>query len=219
MLKNPDVIKRIRRGDCLNYEKFDEQYNIDTGHPRRLADDNSGDLRPGFIMNSKPIEGSNAYEASALEYLDMVNAELSKDPEIGNYTFIDIGSGKGKVIFYNLIQNSPYKDYIGIEADDFFNNIALNNLKTFNMPITKDVKFLEMNGLDYEAEEKDCVYYFYLPFYPEIFHKFMEKNWETIKKTNSYFVFLFEDTYDFQRYLGKKPIYDFAELVIYSLKD
>ena len=68
-------------------------------------------------------------------------------------------------------------------------------------------------------DQKDCVYYFYLPFSGTIFHKFMEKNWETIKKTNSYFVFLFEDTYDFQRYLGKKPIYDYAELVIYSLKD
>lgn len=219
MLKNPEVIKRIRRADCLKYEEFDNKYNLDTGHPTAPTADNSGALRPGSIRNSIFIPGSNHYEASALEYLDMVNAELAKDKNINKYSFIDIGSGKGRVIFYNLIQNSPYKDYYGIEADPAFHEVAVKNKTTFNLPINKDVNFLNINVLDYVAEEKDCIYYFYLPFVKEVFERFMQNNWDIIKNTKSYFVFLFEDTYDMRRYLDKAPIYDYAELVIYKVND
>lgn len=219
MLKNPEVIRRIRRSDCLHYEEFDNTYNLDTGHPTTLTADGSGEMRPGSIHNSIYIPGSNHYEASALEYLDMVNAELTKDKNIDKYSFVDVGSGKGRVIFYNLIKNSPYKDYYGIEADPAFHEIAVNNKSTFNLPITKDVNFLNVNAKDYIAEAKDCVYYFYLPFAKEVFDRFMQNNWDIIKNTKSYFVFLFEDTYDMRRYLDKAPIYDYAELVIYKVND
>ncbi len=219
MLKNPDVIRRIRRADCLQYDEFDSKYNIDTKGTLAPTADGSGAMRPGGIANSIPIVGSNEYEASALEYVDMVNEELSKQPGIENCTFIDIGSGKGRVLFYNLIKDAPYKDYAGVEADPVFHDIAVKNLSTFNLPITKDVNFINVNALDYVVENKDCVYYFYFPFQKTIFDQFMNKNWEIIRNTNSYLVFLFEDTYDVRRYLDKAPIYDYAELVIYKVHD
>lgn len=219
MIKHTDVVKRIRRSDCKNLEDFDIQYNINTAHPTAPTLDGANELRPKPIHNADKILGSSGYEASPLEYLDMLNSELIKDENISNYTFIDIGSGKGKVIFYNLIKNSPYKEYIGIEADKNFNDIALNNLNTFNKPINKNVEFLEMNILDYAAEAKDCVYYFFQPFGKAIFDRFIINNWEVIKNTNSYFVFLFEESFEFSRYIDKQPIYDFAELKIYSLKN
>lgn len=219
MIKNPEVIKRIRRSDCLKYEEFDNTYNLDTAHPLKKAGDGSGEMRPGVLRNSIYIPGSNHYEAAALEFLDMINAELVKDKNIGNYSFIDIGSGKGRVIFYNLIKNSPYKDYYGIEADPVFHEIAVNNKSTFNLPITKDVNFLNIDAIHYVAENKDCIYFFYLPFSKEVFDRFMKNNWNIIKNTKSYIVFLYEDTYDMQRYLDKKPIYDYAEIKIYKVND
>lgn len=219
MIKNPEVVKRIRRADCLRYDEFDNTYNLDTGHSIRPAKDGSGEMVPGSTQNSIYIPGSNHYEVSAEEYLDMVNAELLKDKDINKYSFIDVGSGKGKVLFYNLIKNSPYKDYYGIEADPVFHDIAVKNKSTFNLPITKDVNLLNINVKDYVAEEKDCIYYFFFPFVKEVFDRFMENNWDIIKNTKSYFVFLFEDVYDMRRYLDKAPIYDYAELTIYKVND
>ena len=219
MIKNPEVVKRIRRSDCLNYEKFDKTYNLDTGHPLLPTSDGSGQMRPGNIKNSIDLPESNYYEVTALEYLDMINAELIKDKDIDKYTFIDVGSGKGRVLFYNLIKNSPYKEYYGIEADPLFYQIAEKNKTTFNLPITKPLTFINANAKDYIVENKDCVYNFYAPFSKIIFDKFMLNNWDIIKNTKSYFSFLSEDDYEMRRYLDKPPIYDYAELTIYKLHD
>lgn len=219
MLKNEDVVRRIRRADCLKYEEFDSTYSVNTRHDIRPAKDGSGDMVPSVSKNSTYVPGSNGYGNSPLEYLDMLNEELGKNKDICNYTFVDVGSGKGRVIFHNLIKNSPYKDYVGVEGDTKFHNTAISNIKTFNMPITKNVSFVNINALDYIVDNTDCVYYFYLPFEKAVFDRFMENNWDIIKNTKSYFAFLFEGQYDMSRYLDKGPIYDYAELTIYKVND
>ena len=59
----------------------------------------------GLVPNGKVIQADSF--SSVWDVLDKI-----EDSE-----FIDIGSGKGKVILYNLIIDSPYKDYIGVEID------------------------------------------------------------------------------------------------------
>ena len=219
MIKDLEVVKRIRRSDCLNYEKFDKTYNLDTGHPILPTSDGSGEMRPGSLGNSIYIPGSCYYEVTPLECLDMINAELVKDKDIDKYTFIDVGSGKGRVLFYNLIKNSPYKEYYGIEADPLFHQIAEKNKTTFNLPITKSLTFINANAEDYIVENKNCVYNFYSPFSKEIFDKFMLNNWDIIKNTKSYFSFWVESDYEMRRYLDKPPIYDYASITIYKVHE
>lgn len=216
MIKNEDVVKRIRRSDCLQYEEFDKKYNVETAHSIVLAADGSGQYRPGGIYNANKIHGSSGLENAALEFLDMINDFLSKREGIEDYTFIDIGSGKGRVLFYNMLKKAPYKNYIGIEADPEFIEASNRNLQNTNIELDKPIEFIEINAMEYQADYSNCVYYFYYPFDAFVFNTFMLNNWHIISKTKSYIVFLFEDVYQFERYIHKKPIYDYAEITIYQ---
>ena len=211
-----DEVRRIRRSDSLTLAAFDEQYNVDTKVELRPTNDGLG-MVASVERNTIILPGSNKYQPSQVEYMDLTNEQLSSIPNIDKYTFVDLGSGKGKVIFNALIKNAPYKNYIGIEGDPYFNNIALNNLESFNVPVTKDVQFLEMNVTDYVAEEKDCVYYLYSSFNFFIFKKFLEKNWPTISKTKSCFVLLDGQQYMFNEFIGKDPIFESNQLSIFTV--
>lgn len=210
-------LKRIRRSDCITFKDFDEKYNIDTSHPIELAADNSGEYRPGYIPNENKFPGSSGFQNTPLEIIDHFTDFLKKYPEIEDYTFIDIGSGKGKVIFYNCIIDAPYKKYIGIEIDNEFNDIAINNLKTININITKDIKFIESDICDYVIPDSPCIYYFYYPFNKSIFDIFINKNIEKMKQTKSLVVILFEPEYDFGRFTNDEPIYNKYKTKIYEM--
>jgi SAM-dependent methyltransferase len=216
-IKNLDILKKIRREDASLFKSFDETYNIDTWHPISLAPDGSGEYKPDSIVNSDRFPGSMGLQNSPLKILDMVNDFMKNIEGIGEYTFLDIGSGKGKTILYQAISNAPYKDYVGVEIDDQLNDIALNNLKTINVPINKEINFVNLDIIDYDFSQEKCVYYFYYPIIPDIFNKLMLKQWETLSKTNSFFVFHFKDNYNFDQLIKKDPIYDYAEIYIYKI--
>lgn len=210
-------LKRIRRSDCLTFEEFDKKYNVDTYHPIELAHDGSGEYRPSFIPNYKKFEGSAGLQNTPLEILDHLNDFFSTYAGIEDYTFIDVGSGKGKTVLHQLIKNAPYKDYLGVEIDKDFNDVALNNLKTININISKDVSFVEANVLDYEFPESKCIYYFYYPFDKNIFTLFMKKNLLKMINSKSLIVFLFESEYNFKQYFDVEPIYSKYKTKVYAL--
>lgn len=216
-IKNLDVLKKIRREDAALFKFFDEKYNVDTWHPTPLAPDGSGEVMPGGIDNQDRFPGSMGLQNSALKILDMINDFMKDIKGIEDYTFLDIGSGKGKTILHQLISNAPYKKYVGIEIDDKFNDIALNNLKTINIKIDKEVNFINTDINNYDFSEEKCVYYFYYPLTAEIFNKLILDKWEVLSKSKSFFVFHFENDYIFRELLKKDPIYDFAEIYIYQI--
>ena len=218
-IKNLDVLKKIRREDASLFKFFDEKYNVDTWHPTPLAPDGSGECMPGSIDNGNRFPGSMGLQNSPLKILDMVNNFMKDIEGIEEYTFLDIGSGNGKTILHQLISNAPYKKYVGVEIDDQFNDIALNNLKTINIEIDKEVNFINSDINDYHFSEEKCVYYFYYPLLPEIFNKLILDKWEILSKSKSFFVFHFENDYIFKELLKKDPIYDFAEIYIYQISN
>lgn len=216
-VKDAEVVKRIRRADALKYEEFDKEYNVDTATPIKPTADGSGSYAPGFIPNSENVAASSGLQNTPFECLDMINEFFISEGKYEDLSFIDIGSGKGRIILYNLLKRAPYLQYIGVEADPAFYETSIKNLETTTINVDKNVEIFNANIVDFRASYHDCVYYFYYPFDKETFESFMQANWRTIKKTNSYFVFYFEDDYKFQRYFGKPPVYDFAEITIYKL--
>lgn len=216
-IKNLDVLKKIRREDAALFKFFDEKYNVDTWHLTPLAPDGSGEVMPGVIDNNDRFPGSMGLQNSPLKVLDMVNNFMKDVENIEDYTFLDVGSGKGKIILHQLISGAPYKKYVGVEIDNQFNDIALNNLKTTNIEIDKEVNFINIDINDYDFSEEKCVYYLYYPLTPEIFNKLILDKWETLSKSKSFFVFYFENDYIFRELLKKDPIYDFAEIYIYQI--
>ena len=69
--------------------------------------------------------GSEGYQPAALHWLDVINNYFI-DADITNYKFIDVGSGKGKVILYNILKKAPFLNYVGIEGDEKYHNVFLN---------------------------------------------------------------------------------------------
>jgi hypothetical protein len=104
-----------------------------------------------------------------------------------------------------------------VEIDKDFNDVALNNLKTTNINISKSVSFVEANALDYEFPKSKCVYYFYYPFDKNIFTLFIEKNLSKMVNSKSLIVFLFESEYNFKQYFDADPIYSKYKTKAYSL--
>lgn len=216
-IKDIEIIKKIRREDCINYNNFDKQYNIKTAHSIELAPDNSGEYIPVGFDNFNKLYGSNGYQNTPLKTLDDINNFLGKQDNIDSYTFIDFGSGKGRVIFYNLISNAPYKEYIGIEGDKKLHQSALNNLNSINIEINKNITFLNMNLQDYLLYNNPCVYFFYYPCTKEIFDSFITKSIDMVKGSQSYFVFYCETEYNFKEYINKDPIYNYGGVTIYMI--
>jgi hypothetical protein len=147
---------------------FDILNKIDT-HKRLLKSEYS----------SKPINFNEG-----VYYMASFNSVIKKtvsiihaleSEEFDNYNLIDIGSGKGKVLFiWNkyLNKHKLQNKIIGIEYDLELSEIASRNLKNKN-----NIQLLNLdieNTPDYIFEE-DAVYYLYNPFGEKIIKFFLDK--------------------------------------------
>lgn len=183
--------KSIRRKDCLLYEEFDSKYNVKTAHGLSMANDGSGDKVPAIIENNSKYPGSNGFQNVALEQINYINEYLKNNIEdIDSYTFVDIGSGSGRVILQNLITNASYKKYIGIEIDTELHETFLENLKTCNVDKTKWPEVLAINedALKYTPLNENTIYYLFAPFNGKIFHNFLQKNNDVFKNNKTIIV-------------------------------
>ena len=212
-----DRVKQIQRSDCLQFLDFDLKYNIDTFGPVEQSKDGLNQTKPASVDNHELFEGSSGYQPSALHWLDTINEYFEKNINIENYSFVDVGSGKGKVIFYNLIKLQKYKNYIGIEIDQKYHDIAVNNLKTINIQINKEVEFVNDDARNFDYSRSNSIYYFFFPFSLEIFKEIMNNNLKQMSNKNNYLVFLFEQVYDIENNFKIKPVFVNDAVSIYKI--
>jgi SAM-dependent methyltransferase len=177
-----------RRLECLEYDSFDSLYKIDTKNPSQQAIDILGGIRPVSIQNDFKFPGSNGYMGISRFEIDIINnALIDLKVNISDYNFVDIGSGKGKAIFYNIIKKSGYKKYTGIEIDSEYNDIAISNLESFKDE-KNNIEFFCMNALEYIPENTKCIYLFFQPFDKNTYQEFIEKNKESLLNNLTFIV-------------------------------
>ena len=169
-----DQYRKIRQDDCLQFESFDQTYNVNTSHV--VVELDGGKIGPGIEKNDDTFESSNGFQNFPIICLDEINKEIEKIADISEYKFIDIGSGKGKVLFNNLIKNAKYKSYAGIEIDPKYHDIALQNLQNINIEITKEISFLNVDAMEYECVAEPTVYFLNRPFSIAYYQNWLEKN-------------------------------------------
>ena len=103
--------------------------------------------------------------------LNIFSKKLKK--EFNNSTFIDFGSGKGRVISY--VKNENFKKIIGIEINKKLNNYLnfnQNNIIIYNKDC-RDINFI--NKLINENYDEKIIMYFYHPFSIELINKIIER--------------------------------------------
>lgn len=215
---NLDECKKITRGDALLFKEFDSKYNVDTESPLILSGDGSGQLKPGSEYGDNGVTLDwNEYMPAGLPWLSLINEYLLENvPNLQDFTFTDIGAGKGRVILYNIINNSPYKKYVGIENDKKFYDIFINNLKNTTININKEVEVLFQNAMDLDYSSSNNIYFLFYPFQKHYFDIFMEKHLNSMRNKNNYFAFVFEADYEASKILGD-PVFFENAVTIYKV--
>lgn len=215
MNEDIEYIKKVTREDCILFSDFDTKYNVETSHPLvEAADKAYGEFKPTYIDNSDLYPGSQGYQNTALAFIDLANEYLKEDPNIGSYSFVDIGAGKGRVILHTLATNDIYKDYLGLEIDPELALIFENNLNSTNIVTTKTVKVKVHDARDAVLENAPTVFFLFRPFTVEVWHEFM--NFNRNKMKDCYFVLIHEYDYTFEDYLDVEKVYSNPAVTIYK---
>lgn len=111
------------------------------------------------------------YEASALPKLRRVLRHLGID--FSQYVFIDMGSGKGLVVFEAA--RHPFAEVIGVEISRRLHETAAGNLERVrrHLCLRAPVTLLHMNALDHDCAAPRQVVYLYNPFDEVILRELM----------------------------------------------
>ena len=168
--------------------------------------------------DSNNWENKHAYEPSNKEIFFHL---LSKIPlEFPSYTFIDIGSGKGAVLFYAT--NFNFKEIIGVEYSSTLCDIATSNIESFNKisPSTASMKIVNSDVMDYQLPNGNLLIYLYNPFNEKILVPFIESVIKK-KRANSSNIWILYYTPLFKQFLDQfkelETIESCDEFVIYKL--
>lgn len=199
--------------DYLNFEEFDKKYEVDTGTGGFLDlwnISNSESVYPDWEENNNLYPGSSGYQTTAIKHLDEINEILyNLIPNIQEYSFVDVGSGKGKVIINNIIKESKYNKNIGIEIDKNLYDISIKNLNVIKNKFNiNNVEIYNKDILDYKCIKEPSIYFFFNPFSNYIYKKFLIKN----KKQFLEYPTLIVQIYPFYPTLGENT--DFIEFPI-----
>lgn len=83
-------------------------------------------------------------------------------------TFVDIGSGKGRVLM--LACQAGFKRIVGIDFSPQLCEIAQRNLATFRKrtPVGAEVQILKLDATDYEFSADQQIFFMFDPFLPEV---------------------------------------------------
>lgn len=90
-----------------------------------------------------------------------------------DYTFIDIGSGKGRVLF--VAAEFAFRKVIGIEFDTSIHRYALANIQRFRhwRQRCPSIESINANAMDFEFPGENLVLYLCNPFGPEIMSRML----------------------------------------------
>jgi hypothetical protein len=84
------------------------------------------------------------------------------------YTFIDMGSGKGRSLF--VAAEFPFRRVIGVEFVEDLHREASENIRSFRSPRRRSPKIesIHANAMDFAFPNDNIVLYLFNPFGPEI---------------------------------------------------
>ena len=113
------------------------------------------------VTDVQALQGNDVYRPFwRKEFFDAIRA---LDVDLTDYLFIDIGSGKGKLLL--LASHFPFSGIIGIEYAPALHAIAVNNIERFkNKTGRTDIMSVNADAMTWELPPKPAVYFLYNPF-------------------------------------------------------
>jgi len=146
-------------------EDFDRRYRVNTSGdtPLHEAGISQYDLERGNGLY-RPVSEDLFQEAMSLLKIDA-----------SDFTFIDYGSGKGKVLV--MASHLPFRKVIGIEFSPVLHEAALANLRNFHSIDRRCVEISALCGdaIKYSPPAGPLICFFFNPFSPEVWVRVLEK--------------------------------------------
>jgi hypothetical protein len=91
--------------------------------------------------------------------------------DLAEYTFVDMGSGKGRVLL--VAAEYPFREIRGVEFIGELHHQAVQNISRYRYPGLRcsDVESVKLDALEYVFPESKLILYLYNPFSPEVVRK------------------------------------------------
>jgi len=144
---------QLRRENVRN-AAFDAAHGIDTAA--------EVDLQMAGLTRAQADRGNTVYrvfwEANFAAILDDLNVDH------GEFTFIDIGSGKGKLLL--LASHYPFRRIVGVELAPLLHEIAIRNIDIYRPPRRQcnDISSVLGDALEYELPDGPLICLMVNPF-------------------------------------------------------
>jgi len=143
---------------------FDADHGIDT---ERINDRNI--VRRVY----RRLRGFSNYQALPVQYLSQIRKILLTS-ELK--TLVDIGSGKGCVLFY---LRDMFDYLIGVEYFQDLHELAIFNAKVLN---TTNIEFVNIDASCYRLPSNPCVVFIFNPFGEKVMTDFLTANLDLVTK-------------------------------------
>jgi predicted RNA methylase len=157
------LVYRVDRQTLV--DPFDQKHGTDTSGTRNIA---SLD-----VVDSPVALYAVQYQPSSAQ---LVRDQLDKlDIDSAEFTFIDFGSGKGRVLL--IAAEYPFREIIGIEFSRELHEIALRNISRSRRPLTREIRVrsINVNAAEVELPRGDLVCFFNNPFGPPVISRVAER--------------------------------------------
>jgi len=143
--------------------RFDRRYGVDTsGHVGLQSLNVVGGNR----------EGCNYYAPVPVKSIERIFAALPVEPK--QYTFVDIGTGKGRPVL--LASIAGFRRVIGVEFSPELAEIAKSNAAQFcaKPPAAVEIEVVCDDATQWQIPAEDCVIFLFNPFAKPVMRNFID---------------------------------------------
>jgi hypothetical protein len=203
------VLPAARRAEARRQEadaEFDRRFGVNTGGTVRPEPKSVRGANWLFGISYEGVDPDAAFEA--INRLDIPHSE---------FTFIDFGSGKGRVLL--IASQLPFKKIIGVEYCEELNTVARQNLVRHPAADRRcnDIEVVTADATECAIPDGPLVLFFFNPFGEPVMAGVVRNVMESLRKQprrviviyfTPYFAGLWEDTGLFQRIESTPAILD-----------
>ena len=163
------------RWEKLNNKLFDWRHGMNT-HQKCL-------LYTQGVRDDQAREGNNVYRPFWRKEFSSAMGSLGIN--FSNYLFVDVGSGKGKMLL--LASHFPFPEIIGIEYAPGLHAVALKNIQGLRTKTGTRTNIVSINAdaLTWDLPNRPTVYFLYNPFDLAITKAFFAKLGQHAERTRT----------------------------------
>ncbi len=149
-------------------QRFDAAYNVTTEALIFLGQLDPEAVGPG-------IEHATHYEPTPLADFEACMKAVPADCTLPDTTFVDIGSGMGRVVL--LASHYPFKQILGVEISPALHEIARENLANYRdaRQHCRDVRLIRADAGSYTLPGGNVLLYLYNPFEKPMLERFVRQ--------------------------------------------